>query len=60
MDLEWKSSVKRGTPYPSPPHFVKKSLADMGGDPPFKRKKPKNFPKKLGQKGLQLAFFGQK
>ena len=56
-------SVKGVPPHPPTPptpltdnHFAKKPLADRGGTPP-----PPNgqFSKKMGQKGLKLAFLAK-
>ena len=40
-------------------HFAKKTLAERGGTPPLTENHKKNS-KTMGQKGLKLAFFGQK
>ena len=42
--------------------FSKKPLAERGGTPlpPLNGQSPKIFLKKMGQKGVTLAFFGQK
>ena len=38
-------------------YFAKKPSAERGVPPP-ERKITENFPKRMGQKGLKLAFFG--
>ena len=55
----------RGYPPPSPLNgksFCQKTLSGKGGHPPAPpyRKIAENFPKKMGQKGLKVVFFGQK
>ena len=50
----------RGRPYPlTENHFAKKTLAERGGTPPL-TENPKKNSKTMGQKGLKLAFAGQK
>ena len=54
----------RGYPPPLPPQrkniLPKKTLAERGGTPPPLTDKPQKFSQKMRQKGLKLAFFGQK
>ena len=56
----------RVSPPPPPPHplngksFCQKTLNGIGGYPPPLTENPKKKFKRMGQKGLKLAFLGQK